>query len=295
MKTYICTLLPALLLCCHVVAQRVNVEYQGHHLYLKSQVNGKSANLVFDTGAELVYLDSTYLAQSGLSFKHVGSAMIGGAGLEKKKTKIIFGGISVTTGGRKYTPPYVPVVNLKPILGNLADGIFGIQEISEKIITINMQKGEMILSDVLSPAITQGYSRVPIEYKSGRILIPVKVTVNAQMVISGNAMMDMGAGGGIEFTSRTASKHKLGNIKEKKPFHYKHGGIGGESSGYEFAVSDAKFGNLDVDTRIARYSSDKSGAMASDTYVGIIGNKIWEQYSVILALKSKTLYFKKNK
>jgi hypothetical protein len=108
-------------------------------------------------------------------------------------------------------------------------------------------------------------------------------------------MMDMGAGGGIEFTSRTASKHKLGNIKEKKPFHYKHGGIGGESSGYEFAVSDAKFGNLDVDTRIARYSSDKSGAMASDTYVGIIGNKIWEQYSVILALKSKTLYLKKNK
>jgi hypothetical protein len=52
---------------------------------------------------------------------------------------------------------------------------------------------------------------------------------------------------------------------------------------------------LDVDTRIARYSSDKSGAMASDTYVGIIGNKIWEQYSVILALKSKTLYLKKNK
>ena len=275
-----------------VVAQTINITYHNNHIYLPCQVNGKAANLVFDTGAELIYLDSTYIATSGLTFNQVGQAKIGGAGLETKKTKIIFGEVAVTTGGNKYTPQYVPLVNLRPILGDRADGIFGLKEIADKVISIDIKAGKMTLADSLTSAMTDGYTRIPIEYVSERVLIPFTVTIGEGQTISGKGLMDLGSGQGIHFTSKAAAEHHLERIEGKTPFHDEYGGIGGESSGYEFAATSAMLGGLEITPGIVRYSTDATGALARDTYTAIIGNKIWQQFSIIIDLKGKSLYLK---
>ena len=54
-----------------------------------------------------------------------------------------------------------------------------------------------------------------------------------------------------------------------------------------------KLGDVEIVPGTVRYSSDKTGAMASDAYAAIIGNKLWSQFFVVLDLKNKSLYLKK--
>ncbi len=214
-------------------AQTIDITYQDNHIYLPCQVNGKDA------------------------------------GLKVKKTKIIFGEVAVAVGGKTYTPQYVPLINLRPILGADADGLFGLKEIGDKVICIDVQDGKMSFADRVTADMTDGFTRIPIEYASGRVLIPFTVMVGEGQTISGKALMDMGSGQGLEFTSKTAAKYHLEQIEDKIPFHYAHGGIGGESSGYEFTVTTSlKLGDVEI-------------------------VKLWSQFFVVLDLKNKSLYLKK--
>ena len=278
---------------CPLSAQSFDIRYYGNHIYIPSNVNGQKANLVFDTGAELIYLDSTFISGSGLSFKRIGNARLGGVGLGTRMTKIIFGDVRVVVAGSQYQPQYVPVVDLRPILGDMADGLFGLKEVADNVVFMDMNSEKMSLINTLTPEMAEGYTRIEIEYSSRKILIPLTVVIDSNTIISGKAMMDIRSGQGIEFTSKTADKHRLELIADKKPFHYVNGGIGGESYGFEIGISRAELPGVDVNADYARFSTDDSGALASDEYIAIIGNRIWEQFSIILDIKNNSLYLKK--
>ena len=117
-------------------AQEHNFEFVFNHIYLNAEVNGKPARLVFDTGSSDVYLDSTWLSESGIKYARMGKAMVRGAGNEAKKTTLIFSGVNVSMNGRQYSPQMVPVIDLRAILGDTADGIFGLKDLKGKIIVI---------------------------------------------------------------------------------------------------------------------------------------------------------------
>ena len=55
-------------------AQEHTFEFISNHIYLKADVNGKPARLVFDTGSTDVYLDSTWLAGSGIKYPQMGES-----------------------------------------------------------------------------------------------------------------------------------------------------------------------------------------------------------------------------
>ena len=253
-------------------AQEHNFEFISNHIYLNAEVNGKPARLVFDTGSSDVYLDSTWLSESGIKYARMGKAMVRGAGNEAKKTTLIFSGVNVSMNGSQYSPQMVPVIDLRAILGDTADGIFGLKNLKEKIIVIDYKNEKLTLLDKLASAQTEGFSRIPIETDSnhpGKILVPIDVTVIPGKVISGKALLDTGSGKGLEFTSKAAAKYGLDKIQEKNPFYYKHGGVGGESAGYEFAVDKVTADSVLLSRGKARYSTDKAGAMASDEYIAV--------------------------
>ncbi|MDE5732460.1 MAG: aspartyl protease family protein [Bacteroidales bacterium] len=273
--------------------QEHHFEYIGNHIYLEAEINGKPANLVFDTGAELIYLDSTFVADKGLTFKKVGNAVLDGAGTDgPSKTKIIFGEVSVCTGGKVYRPEYSPIINLKALLGEHADGIFGMKAISGKIISIDYRNRRFNLYDKLEPQMTDGYKCIPVSFQSRQILVPLKVTVNTQTIISGNALMDIGSGSGITLTSSAAHRHGLENIAEKTSFE--SGGMGGKSAGYTIAIENADIGGSPVDATQAQYSTDQSGSLASSLYIANIGNAVWSRFNIILDLPAGKMYLKRN-
>ena len=278
-------------------AQEHNFEFISNHIYLNAEVNGKPARLVFDTGSSDVYLDSTWLSESGIKYARMGKAMVRGAGNEAKKTTLIFSGVNVSMNGSQYSPQMVPVIDFRAILGDTADGIFGLKNLKEKIIVIDYKNEKLTLLDKLASAQTEGFSRIPIETDlnhPGKILVPIDVTVIPGKVISGKALLDTGSGKCLEFTSKAAAKYGLDKIQEKNPFYYKHGGVGGESAGYEFAVDKVTAGSVLLSQGKARYSTDKAGAMASDEYIAVAGNEIWRHFTIIIDLSKSVLFLKEN-
>lgn len=86
----------------------------------------------------------------------------------------------------------------------------------------------------------------------------------------------------------------MDKIQEKNPFYYKHGGVGGESAGYEFAVDKVTADSVLLSQGKARYSTDKAGAMASDEYIAVAGNEIWRHFTIIIDLSKSVLFLKEN-
>lgn len=191
----------------------------------------------------------------------------------------------------------VPVIDLRAILGDVADGIFGLKDLRGKVITIDYKNCTLALSDTLTSDQTEGFTRIPIQTSPnhpGQILIPIEVTVSPDKVISGKALLDTGSGQGLEFTSKTATKFGLDKIEDKVRFHYEHGGVGGESAGYEFGIEKVTAGNILLSQGRARYSTDHAGAMASDDYIAVIGNGIWKYLTLIIDLSKSVLYLREN-
>ena len=129
---------------------------------------------------------------------------------------------------------------MRVILGDKADGIFGLKDLKGKVITIDYKNSELTLSDKLATDQAEGFTRIPIETDTnhpGRILFPIEVTVTPGKVISGKALLDIGSGQGLHFASKAAAKYGLDKIQDKVYFHHEHGGVGGESIKLRRAIS----------------------------------------------------------
>ena len=150
------------------------VSYNGH-LYVVSNVNGKTAYLAFDTGSPYTCIDSTYVADSNLQYKNVGHANMGGTGSAREKVRIVINELTYTVAGKQYTSKVSPIIQLKPILGDQADGLLGIDNMGGKVIVIDYVGGQMGLWDSLGDV--DGYTSVPIRYENNRIYIPLTVAI----------------------------------------------------------------------------------------------------------------------
>ena len=87
MKKALFTLIAVILCLASAIGQQnqTGMTYYFGHIYLHSKINGHPAFLVFDTGSPYACMDSTFLADSGLQYKMVGYAQMGGAENNQEK------------------------------------------------------------------------------------------------------------------------------------------------------------------------------------------------------------------
>lgn len=266
------------------------VTYFGH-LYLESKINGKPARLAFDTGAPLTCIDSTYLADSKLSYKMIGRANMGGSGNSMETVRIIVNELTYTFAGKEHTSYISPIIQLKPILGDQADGILGIDNMDGKIIVIDYANQQMGFWDQLGD--TTGYTSIPIRYENNRIFVPLRVSISDK-TIEGEALIDLGSGGTVDLTSVVAKQYNLSDITPQMPYTFLHGGIGGESSGSDFRAKSASVGGFTLNNITIAFSNNTVGALAGKEYIGIVGNDFWERFDMIIDLSGRRLYLKPN-
>ncbi len=266
------------------------VTYFGH-LYVESKINGKPARLAFDTGAPLTCIDSTYLADSKLSYKMIGRANMGGSGNSMETVRIIVNELTYTFAGKEHTSYISPIIQLKPILGDQADGILGIDNMDGKIIVIDYANQQMGFWDQLGD--TTGYTSIPIRYENNRIFVPLRVSISDK-TIEGEALIDLGSGGTVDLTSVVAKQYNLSDITPQMPYTFLHGGIGGESSGSDFRAKSASVGSFTLNNITIAFSNNTVGALAGKEYIGIVGNDFWERFDMIIDLSGRRLYLKPN-
>lgn len=293
MKRTLITTIAFILCCGHLLGQQkmTKICYDGH-LYLETKVNGQPSRLAFDTGAPYTCIDSTYLADSKLQYKNMGRAKMGGAGNSGASVRIILNELTYFVADKEYTSKISPVIQLKPILGDQADGILGIDNMSGKVIAINYVDELMGFWNQLSD--TNGYTSIPIRYEDDCIYVPMKIAIRDNNTIEGEALIDLGSGSSITLTSAAASQHGVKEISPQMHYTFLYGGIGGTASGSDFRAQSASVGGFTLNDITMDYSDNTEGALSDREYIAIIGNDFWERFDMIIDLNDNHLYLRPN-
>ena len=271
------------------------IVYKGH-LYIKGEADSIKGNYVFDTGASNLYYDSTYYAEKGFKYKNTFTANLPGAGSTPQKVEVVADTVEFSFGANLYKTSIVPVLQLKPILGDIADGILGMEYFYNSILEINYENEYMKIYSSIDSINLQGWSKIELTKRNNRLYIPLEVVVNDSIKISGEYQLDFGSGGTVSLTSLVSDKYKLKDkIGNKVAYFTKYGGVGGESSSYDFFANQVNIGDFSFSNVVMDFSIDTAGAMASEKHLGILGNEIYERFDVYIDFINNDLYLRPNK
>jgi len=270
------------------------IVYKGH-LYVKGLADSIKGNFVFDTGAGNLYYDSTYYAENDFHYKNFFTATLPGAGTTPQIVQVIADTVDFRFANNLYRTNIVPILKLKPILGDIADGILGMEYFYKSVMEINYEKEYMRLFQSIDSVDVSNYSKIELTKKDNRLFIPTKIRINDTITIVGKCLIDFGSGGSVLLTSGTANKYMLfENIEEKTPYYTKYGGVGGESSSYDFRAVSVQVGDYVLSDVTMGYSSDKQGALSSKKHLGLLGNEIYERFNILIDFINNDLYIKPN-
>ena len=264
------------------------------HVYLDVDVEGKEAHFVLDTGAPYSIPDSTFLADNGLKYKKTFKAKMGGTGDGKTTVTAISNEFTYSIGSTEYTSQVSPIIGLKSILGDYADGLVGLGEVGDAVIAIDFQDGRIGFWDKVDADDVEGYTAIPVEYQKKRILIPIRIRVRDGITVEGKFIMDLGNPYSASLTRVTSEKYGLEAVQPVMSTAMAVGGIGGSSSSRDFRALGLDLGPFTLDDILMEYSLNKEGALAEAEWDGLLGNEVWSRFDMIIDAPNGVLYLRPN-
>ncbi|MGM0552104.1 MAG: hypothetical protein ACQESW_13580 [Bacteroidota bacterium] len=270
------------------------IEYRSH-IYIPGSIDSVAGDYVFDTGASNLYIDTTHYARNGFTYGNTFTALMPGVGKQPQKVLVIRDTVAFGFGNYLYKTNTVPVFQLKPILGDFADGILGMEYFYNTVLEINYEHQYMKVHRSIDSVNTEAYTRIALTKKDNRLYLPLEVAINDSTQMEGNFLLDLGAGGSVKITSPAAREHNLReHISNKIRYNTKYGGVGGESTSYYFISPSVKISHFEFTDVTTDYSVDKSGFMASDKVNGLLGNNILDRFHLYIDFINNHLYLKPN-
>lgn len=151
----------------------------------------------------------------------------------------------------------------------------------KKIIEISFSK--QYIRELSDTKNLLGYDSVKIEIQGRSLIMPVIVILQGKE-IKEFVVMDTGSNGDVNFGSNIVSKY---NIKSDSAYFGKRRTIDGFKAGFSLLVDTIKIGNNFVtEGHYAAFSLDENYSS------GLIGNKFFENFDIVLDLKNYYLYLK---
>ena len=264
------------------------------HLYLNVTVEGREAHFVLDTGSPYSIPDSTFVAREGLRYKNTFKGRMGGTGNGEATVTVINNEFTYSMGDKEYKSQLSPIVPLKEILGDYADGMVGLSEVGNAAIAIDFRNGRIGFWNKIEAADLEGYTAIPVEYKDKRILLPIRVQVRDGITVEGKAIMDLGNPYSIDFTRAAAEKYGLKAVQPALTSSMAVGGIGGGSSSRDFRAQRTEIGPFSFDDAIMGYSLNTEGALSDGKWIALLGNEIWSRFDIIIDAAHGKLYLRPN-
>lgn len=273
----------------------VNIIYKSH-IYIPSEADSIVGNFVFDTGADGLYLDSLFYANNSFKKHNYFNALLPGAGTSgAQKVKLIQEPITFSFKNYLNSFYYVPIFSLKPILGDFADGVIGKNSFSINIMEIDYYHEYLRFHKDFSEIDLSSFTKIPMKVNNNRVFLPVTIYINDSISIDADFLLDLGFGGTVTIATLTSKNFNLSNnIINKELFYDKYGGVSGESFSWVFRSDSVKIGNYTLNNVIMDYSEDKSGALGSGKYAGLLGNNILDRFHVFIDFLNNDLYLKPN-
>jgi len=266
------------------------------HVYIQAvMADTIQVSLIYDTGADRLYLDKDYMDLStfGKLPLKKGRAKMGGAGNNEAQTiPIIIDPIKLQMGNVVHTETITPIINLREILGRHTDGMIGNNAVFDKPLVINYTDGYLLQVESLNDSLLSGYTKLPAQFNDNRIDIELELVIDSVQTVRGNFRLDLGCGSTIVLTNETLKRLDLSG-KKTADCYYSNMGVGGDGSDVSFRAQAFRF--LDeLENVVISASYNTEGSLSNRPYVGIVGNEILRHYDLIIDAPNEAIYAYRN-
>lgn len=278
-------------------ADAVEMKYD-NHLYFNVMLRDSiPARMIFDTGANNLLLDSTFYATTFGKNNNLRKAMLGGAGDGYELTTLDASSWSYSIGEGLQTERMAIVMNLRKILGDGVDGLFGMPFMRGKRVEFNYVGGYMrflaedeVIGDKFAAIQCKRLDNIE------RIIIPLSVTFSDGYTINGNFLMDTGMPDELSLGSATANRLKAeGHLADTRRMRYEVGGVGGSRTDNYLNTKQITIGGKSINDIRITYSENEQGALADSRYDGLVGNALFARFDVIVDFVNWVVYLCPNK
>lgn len=277
-------------------AGAVTFDYQQHLYFDVILRDSISARMIFDTGNTHLLLDSTFYATT-IGNKNLRKTMLQGAGGGIEMAHIDASGWDYRVGAKSQKGQMAVVMNLRKILGEGVDGMFGMKYMQGERVEFCYEKGYMRLL-ATDEVIGNDYIRVPCKWLDDnkmRILMPLSIILPDGYSYEGDFLVDMGMSGTLALNSNTARVLKQNkHLPNARRMAYMVGGVGGSRVDYVFKAQQVTIGGKAIKDVRAVWNENEQGAMADTRYAGIIGNDLLARFDVIYDFAGCAIYLRPN-
>lgn len=273
-------------------------DYTGH-LYFDVVVRDSiPARMIFDTGNTNILIDNKFFKKHFAPSPTLQRSLIQGAGNSLEAVYRDTAEWIYSVGEEQQTEQGAIVMDLQKILGSGVDGMFGMEFMRGRRVEFNFADEYMRLLQPDEP-LADGYVCIKCKWldaRESRILLPVSVQISDGTAIEGNFLVDMGARDGLVLNSSLAAKLNLRSvIADAKKKVLDAGGVGGSRTDYLFRAKGVSVGGFEIADVNAIYSGNTMGAMADDSYDGLIGNALLERFDVVFDFAKGEIWLRPNK
>ncbi len=264
------------------------------YIFIQGKVNNVQGSFLLDLGTNNLHFDSLFFNKNISNYKNVKDVKLWGIGNSFQKAKSVNDTVSFKFNNNIYKITNVLIHNLKPIGGDFIDGLIGIDYFKKSILEINYFNKYINLYKSIDSIDISDYKLVSTKKIGNNFCMLMEIKVNDSVTIKGNFIIDTG----MPFSTLTdfvAKKYNLDKkVKRKTRYYTKYGGIGGESSGFDFIADSLQISNFHLKNVNLSFSIDSSGMLADGEYLGIIGNNILEHFDILINFNNCNLYLKPN-
>lgn len=236
---------------------------------------------MYDTGAPDFCLDYKFIQKNQLVFDQIFDTEVSGIGSKLETVNFTNNKIYYKIGNVYGFSRRTYILDLKGVMGTQIDGILGIKSFIKSPHKIDFIKKKITLNSK-----TKNFDSIKFTVVNDKILVPLNYTIN-QRQYSGKFVLDLGS-----TVTTLNSFNDISNIRGSK--YISAGGIGGESDGQTIIIENFNVGKHSIINFPLDLSSDDAGALADNSFDGLLGTDILDDFSIIIDLQREMLYVSPN-
>jgi hypothetical protein len=270
---------------------RIPFEYLSNHVWVRASVNGgPPADFLYDTGASITVIDSAYAAKIGL--QGTGHMQAQGAGSGGAASFATLDRLRIATpdaDGVELGSLNVAILNvnsaLAPFFWKDCAGVIGFDVINRFVNQVDFDGRNLFLYDPATFTYEGKGTAIPMTLAGHAPVVNVKVDGQYE----GGARVDIGSGSMLDLHTPFVKKNDL-IAKSKNAVTVVGGGFGGTFESRLARMKSLEIGPYKVNDPLVGLSTTTEGALASEDYVGNLGNMLLDRFRVTLDYERRKIY-----
>lgn len=252
-----------------------------NRVYLPVQVNGKTFEMILDTGA--AYSGLSQQTASALQLQKSGTATVTGNGVSRPKIELAKN-VSFRLGDVELLEKLVGIEqwdDLEFREGRAIAGILGVNLFRRYVVELDYSNRTVSIFEPENFVYAGPGERVSLTQKHGAALFHAVIQLAGHDPIPCELAIDSGTYSALRLYRPFVEKHHL--LQEKLPGIDSYGfGLGGEFSERLGRVASLKSGALEIKEPVTAFSTSHGGATSGHSYDGTVGGEVLSRFRVIL-------------